>query len=64
MKKGSENLQKKRERERERLKNSVIRVRNALIRLLGPVSCKLKWDILTFRLMHGIQLTNVHFVQP
>ena len=36
MKKGSENLEGK--RERERLKNSIIRARDALIRLLGPVS--------------------------
>ena len=35
MKKGSGNLQEK--RKRERLKNSVIRAREALICLLGPV---------------------------
>ena len=64
MQKGSENLEN-RERERdERILESVTRARGALIRLLGPVSCELKWNILTFRQLHGIRLTDIHFVQP
>ena len=64
MKRGLENLEK-RERERgKRILQFVTRARGALIRLLGLVSCELKWNILTFRLLHSIQLTNIHFVQP
>ena len=64
MQRRSENGEK-RERERgQRILQSVIRVRGALIRLLRPVSCKLKWSILTFRLVHDIQLIDIHFVQP
>ena len=61
MKWGSENLGKKGEKG-ERIQQSVTSARGALIRLLGPVSCERKWDILTFNRLHGVHLTDIHFV--
>ena len=57
-------MRKKKEREREvkEFYSLKPRARGALIRLLGSIPCELKWDILTFNMLHGILLTDVHFV--
>ena len=64
MKKGSKRFRGEKKRERE--KNSVVfnhnkRCTHTSPRTEYPVD---KGDILMFRLLHGIQLINVHFVQP
>ena len=64
MKRGLEKF--RREKKREREKNSVVFNHNKRCTHTSPRTEYLvdKGDILTFKLLHGIQLTNVHFIQP
>ena len=57
-------MRKKKEREREvkEFYSLKPRARGALIHLLGSISRELEWNILTFNMLHGIHLIDVHFV--
>ena len=62
MKKGSENKEK---RERERRKSSIICKTEQEAHLYASSDrypIKRKWNILTFNMLHGVHLTDVHFV--